>query len=189
MRCECELSEDAVSGVPVSALLHEARRNKYGSVPGLDDEELADPEELERQIMLDEWGPILALPVRHESHGVRPAIDEEGQVDWGAFGTVDFSRMRPEFDRTAYKAGKLREELRDVLIMLSIVQRRLAGRAKYQVLRYVQMGVIVEEHIVSEDMRAFARLYLRARRMQEQIAELGDLGEAQLRQEMARLLA
>ena len=49
MRCENEFAEDEVEDVPVSALLHEARRNRYGSVPGLDDEELADPEELERQ--------------------------------------------------------------------------------------------------------------------------------------------
>jgi len=163
---ENEFVEEEVEDVPVSALLHEDRRNKYGSVAGLDDEELADPEELERQVMLQEWGPILLLSNRHEPRGVRPAIDEEGRIDWVAFGTVDFERIRPSFDKVRYKADKLKDELENVLIMLSIVGRRLAGRAKHQVLRYVQMGVIVEEHIVSEDMRAFARLYLRAKRLQ-----------------------
>ena len=55
---------DGVGGVRVSPLISVERRNPYGSVPGLDDEELATPEELERQVMLAEWGPVLALPVR-----------------------------------------------------------------------------------------------------------------------------
>ena len=37
-----------VDGVPVSALFAEDRVNRYGSVAGLDDEELATPEELPR---------------------------------------------------------------------------------------------------------------------------------------------
>jgi hypothetical protein len=186
---ENEFADDEIEDVPVSALLHEDRRNKYGPVPGLEDEEPADPAELERQVMLQEWGPILALPNRHEPRGVRPAIDEEGRVDWGAYGTADFERIRPSFDKARYKADKLKDELEDVLIMLSIVGRRLAGRAKYQVLRYVQMGVIVEEHIVSEDMRAWARLCLRAKRLQRQIAELREVSREKLRQEMAWLLS
>ena len=40
---ETEFGEivDGVAGVPVSALLSVGRKNKYGSVPGLDDDELA----------------------------------------------------------------------------------------------------------------------------------------------------
>ena len=64
MRNENGFAEDEVEDVPVSALLHEERRNRYGSVPGLDDEELADPAELERQVYLQEFGPVLALPWR-----------------------------------------------------------------------------------------------------------------------------
>jgi len=55
--------EDAceyVTDVPVSAVLLPLKPKRYGSVPGLEDDELADPYELERQVMMDEWGPILA---------------------------------------------------------------------------------------------------------------------------------
>ncbi len=61
---------EEVDSVPVSALLSEQRRNPYGSVPGLDDEELASPEELERQVMMEEWAPVLALPVQGKASGV-----------------------------------------------------------------------------------------------------------------------
>ena len=49
--------------VPESVLLRRELVNKYGSVPGLDDSELADPDELERQVFVQEFGPLLALPV------------------------------------------------------------------------------------------------------------------------------
>ena len=84
--------------VPESVLLRAERENKYGSVPGLDDEELADPDELERQVFLEAFAPVLMLP-RPRSSGCRPDIDEHFGVDWGAFGTVDFDRFRPSFDR------------------------------------------------------------------------------------------
>ena len=49
---EEETSFVVVDGVvvPESALLQRERGSRYGSVPELPDEELADPEELERQI-------------------------------------------------------------------------------------------------------------------------------------------
>ena len=65
MKHETEFEDECeVEDVPVSPLLSEDRKNRYGSVPGLDDEELAEPWELERQVTLQEWGPVLALPVR-----------------------------------------------------------------------------------------------------------------------------
>lgn len=180
--------ENDIDGVPVSALLHEERRNKYGSVPGLEDDELAEPAELERQVYLQEWGPVLALPNRHEPRGIRPAVDEEGRPDWGAFGTVDFERTVPDFNRARYKADKLRDELENVLIMVSIVKRRLPGRAKYLVLKHLRMGLIELEHIVNDDMLMLAKLYLRAQRIQEQIAKLKVVSRERLKQEMAWLL-
>jgi len=48
-------------------LVKREQANRYGSVEGLDDEELADPEELERQVFAEEWAPILALPERTTS--------------------------------------------------------------------------------------------------------------------------
>ncbi|MFC1604034.1 hypothetical protein ACFL5F_03310, partial [Planctomycetota bacterium] len=93
--------------VPVSALLTVQRGSRYGSVTGLDDAELADPVELEREVVLEEWGPVLALPVKGNRSSIRPVVDESGGVDWGAFGTVDFERQSGEFDKARYKAEKL----------------------------------------------------------------------------------
>lgn len=36
--------------------------NRFGSVPGLEDEEFADPYELERQVIRGEFEPVLMLP-------------------------------------------------------------------------------------------------------------------------------
>ena len=160
--------------VPEPALLHVERRNQYGSIPDLDDEELADPEELERQAIREQWGPVLALPSKARQSSIWPAVDESGGVDWGAFGTVDFDRIVPDFDKARYKADKLREQLKDILITFSIVKERLPGKAKNLVLKYLRMGIIELEHIASEDMLCLARLYLRARAIQKEIAELEE---------------
>lgn len=158
--------------VPESVLLRVERDIGYGSVPGLDDDELASPAELERWVMIQEWGPILVLPVRGQQGGFRPEVDESGYIDWGAFGTIDFDRLTPPFDRARYKADKLREELKDAVIMLSIVMERVQGNSKYVVLKYLRMGLIDFEHIVDGDMRVVAKWYLRVRRLREQISEL-----------------
>jgi hypothetical protein len=62
MQDEQETSFVIYEGVmaPVSALRAAERVKQYGSVPGLDDDELADPNELERQIYREEFGPMLA---------------------------------------------------------------------------------------------------------------------------------
>jgi len=44
---------------PESVLVKREQANRYGSVEGLEDDELADPEELERQVFAEEWAPIL----------------------------------------------------------------------------------------------------------------------------------
>ena len=71
-----EYADCEVEDVPATALLSEHLKNRYGSVRGLDDEELATPEELERQVFLEEWGPILALPVRGRTCAITPTMDE-----------------------------------------------------------------------------------------------------------------
>ena len=106
------------------------RDNGYGSVPGLPDEELADPAELARQAFIADWGPVLSLPVRGVYGGFRPAIDEEGELDWGAFGTVDFERLQGPFDKTRYKADKLEEQVRDAAITLDMIAARLTPESK-----------------------------------------------------------
>ena len=166
--------------VPESAVVKRQRPDPYGTVPGLDRDELAQPEELERQVFYKEYGPILALPVPKDRSGFRAAIDPVDGTVYGAFGTVDFARCRGKFDRVRYKADKLRERLKDATIMLSIVIQRVPGRAKYGVLRYLKMGVIGMEHIVDQDMRAVAKWYLRVRAIRGQI---GELVEARRRRE------
>ena len=178
--------EFEVDGVPVSPLLSRQKPNRYGSVPGLDDEELASPEELERQVFMEEWWPILRLPVRHRKCPIQPNIDEYFGVDWGAFATVDFERYSGGFDKARYKADQLREKLRDVLIMISIVSRRLP-KAKYQVLKYLRMGVIDLGDIENVDMYELARLYLRVRRLQREIRRLRKASRARARRQLAEV--
>lgn len=175
--------EDVV--VPKSALLRIERGNRYGSVPGLDDSELADPVELERQVYQQEFGPVLALPVKARSSWIRPVVEESGYVDFGAFGAVDFERLCP-FDKMRYKADKLREQLKDLTIRMGLVKERLPCKAKYLVLKYLKMGIIELEHISSFDMLCLARLYLRARRLRDEIWRLEQISEARRQRRLER---
>ena len=185
MKQAIEFENVQVQDAPVSPFLKVQRSSRYGSVPGLDDDELADPFELERQVMEQEFAPVLELPSRGRSSGIRPDVDESGGLDWGAFGTVDFERTRPPRDKLRFKAEKLREERRDVMLLLGIVKQRVPGRAKFLVLKYLRKGVIELEHLASHDMRALGRLYLRARRLRQEIAQLE---EASWRRQRAALL-
>ena len=173
--------------VPASALLRRDRGNRYGSVPGLDDSELADPDELERQVLRQEFGPVLALPVKASRSSIRPEVDENGNLNWGAFGTVDFDRYSGGFDKARYKADKIREQLDDLRIMFSIVSDRIKAEAKYLVLKYLRMNIIGLEHIVNEDMRALARLYLRAMTLQKEIGDLRQASERRRQRQAAAL--
>jgi len=164
---------DEVDDVPVSPLLVVKRCNPYGSVEGLDDEELADPDELERQVMAELWGPVLMIPLKKRHSDIRPAVDENGRLDWGAFGTVDFERSHP-FDKLRYKAERLKEQVKNVLMMASMVEERLPAEAAAEMLKCVRRGIIDVDDIVSEDMRALARLHLRALRLQKEIRELQE---------------
>ncbi|MCJ7655252.1 MAG: hypothetical protein MUO97_08165 [Dehalococcoidia bacterium] len=184
-----ESYDDEDDEVPVCEYLPQDSFNKYGSVPGLDDEELADPDELERLIYQQEFGPVLALPVKGGGSWIRPVVDEAGMVDFGAFGTVDFSRTIPEFDKVRYKADKLREQLKDLAIRMGLVEERLPGKAKYLVLKYLKMGIIELEHIVSFDMLCLARLYLRVRRLRDEIWRLEQVSEVKRQRMAERLLS
>ena len=165
---------EEVDDVPVSAILTVQKRNPYGSIEGLEDDELADPDELERQVMAEEWGPVLMIPVKKGHSGIQPAIDESGGVDWGAFGTVDFERSRPEFDKAMYKAEKLKEKREDLVIMMEIVAGRLPRMAVRQVLKQVRLGIIELDDIANEDMRALSKLYLRTLQVEKEIRELAE---------------
>ena len=173
--------------VPESALRRAERRNPYGGVPGLDEEELAQPEELERQVMMEEWGPVLALPVQGKAGGFRPELNENG-VDWSPFASVDFERTMPECDKARYRADKLREKLGDLVILIDLVKRRLP-KAMYSVLKYLRMKVIGLEHVTSDDMRALAKLDQRARQLQKEIAQLRTASWERQKEACRRMLA
>ncbi|MCK4342541.1 MAG: hypothetical protein KAY37_12550 [Phycisphaerae bacterium] len=185
---EEETSFVVVDGVvvPESALLRRERGKRYGSVPGLPDEELADPEELERHVHIEEFGPILALPIKGAQRGVRPAIDETGGVDWGAFGTVDFERSMLAFDKARYKEERLREKLKDVLIMAGTATRHVRVDARRLVLRHLRQGTITLDDIADSDMLALARLHLRIWRIQDEIARLRGVRAKRQQEEFAR---
>lgn len=172
MKYENESDEtNEIDDLPASSAVVVLRPSRYGSLRDLPDDELADPAELEQQAIMQEWGPILALPARGRRGAFHPSVDETGKVE-GAFGSVDFDRVRADFDKARYKADKLREQRKDVLILLGIVKERLPGKAKYLVVKYLERGFIEIDDIVSEDMVALARLWLRAKRLEEEIAEL-----------------
>lgn len=186
---EEETSFVVVDGVvvPESALLRRECGKKYGSVPGLPDEELADPGELERQVYIEEFGPVLTLPVKGGQRGIRPAIDETGGVDWGAFGTVDFERGMPAFDKARYKEDRLREELKDVLMMAGAAVRHVRVDARRLVLRHLRQGTITLDDIEDADMLALARLFLRVWRIQEEIVRLREARAKRRQEESTRM--
>ncbi|MCY2953563.1 MAG: hypothetical protein NTU53_16530 [Planctomycetota bacterium] len=148
------------------------RESLYGGVPGLDEDELADPAELQRVAFRDDWGPVLALPDRSRHSGIRPAIDEFGHLDFGAFGTADFERLYGEFDKARYKADRLAEELRYSLIRRDTAMEHIPGPAKYQVLDYPHRDVIDFDHIEDLDRQDIARWDGRARKLRDEIRSL-----------------
>ena len=174
MKSTTSKESEYIDDIPESPILKVLRPSIYGSVPGLDDDELADPDELEQQVYREEFKPILTLPIKVKRGGIRPDYDESGKVDFGAFATVDFERMYGEFDKARYKADKLREELGDVTIMIGIIKERIPGSAKTKVLRLVWKGKLELEDIVHEDMRALAMWFLRALKLRQEIIQLKE---------------
>jgi hypothetical protein len=164
---------EVFDGVEVaeSPLLKRQRSNRYGSVADLDDEEAIDPAELERIYLKSEFAPILALPVKTRRGWIKPNIDEDGTIDIGAFGTVDFDRY-VSFDKARYKAEKLQEELLNERLMIEIISGHIKTTAKYKVIRYVLKGILDVDDIVDVEMYCLARRCLRARRLQREINEL-----------------
>jgi hypothetical protein len=162
--------------------------SKYGSIPDLPDEELADPEELERQVFIKEWGPILELPVRG-APTIKPNIDENGCADWGAFHTWDFERVSPKFDKVGYKLDRLREELHDAGIMISIIRRHVPRDKMNKTLELVGIGHLATADIADEDLRGLARFHLRARRILKEIERIQAQRRRRKEREVAAMLA
>lgn len=160
-------------GVEVAApvLLKIERPDRYGSVPGLDDSELANPDEIERCVLRVELEPLLLLPVP-KSKWYSPAWDTHADVDFNAFASEDFDRLRPEFDKARYKADKLKEQLKDVLIIFAMLNERVKKTVKYKLLKLVGVGRIEADQIKDWDMWQLAKSYMRALKLIEDIQRL-----------------
>jgi hypothetical protein len=158
--------------VPAAALRREQRRTRYGTLADLPDEELADPNELERVVYKEMWWPILRLPQQRWECPIRPNIDEDGRVDWGAFGTVDFDSYRPEQSKLRYKAEQMKEQLKDHVNLLRMISDRIPGRAKYRILQLVRKGVLDTDDIEDWDMWQLAVSYMRAWRFRHEIEQM-----------------
>ena len=166
------MNETRIEGIPVSAVLTIERSDRYGSIEGLEEDEMAGPVELERQAHLKDYGPIMALPYRGRKGGSRPDIDESGDIEWGAFGSVDFSRLMPKFDKMRYKIDRLKEELADATIFIDIIRDRIPGNDKYVILKQLKMGLIELEHITDPEVHSLARHCLRAWRLRREIRDV-----------------
>ena len=160
--------------VPEAVIVRRERKSKWGSVSGLSDEELASPAEIERQAMRAEFEPLLTLPDSGAERGACQLFESSGGVKWGSFGTVEVDGREGRRVEARYKKEMLREQLKDVLILFSIVSDRLPGSEKHLVLKYVQMGIVKLDHIKNHDMRALAKLYLRAQRLRKKIAGIEE---------------
>jgi len=169
--------------VPESSLLQRERKDRYGGVLGLDDSELADPVELERQVLRQEFAPVLALPVM----GVRRALDfdQDGCIDFGVGGTVKFNRTMPIFNKARYMADKVKEKIKDLVIRFSIVNAGINGKDKYRVLKQVNKGIIAPEHINNASMKALSRLFLRIQRLRQKLSQLREAGMKRQQQRTA----
>ena len=173
--------------VPVSPLLKRERSNRYGSIPDLDDEELIEPAEIDRLYLREVFAPILALPVKTKKGGIKPNIDEDGSVEWGAFGTVDFDRYT-EFDKALYKADKLREELFHERLMVELITGQIKTTAKYKVMDYVMADVLDVDDIKDFNMYCLAKRCLRMRRLQREIDELTERSRKRRHQKAEKVL-
>jgi hypothetical protein len=173
--------------LPEPALLKQVHRSKYGTLPDLSEDELADPDELEKQVYKEELGPVLSLPVKNKRSQLWHSI-ESGHIDFGAFATVDFERTQPEFDKARYKADRLKEKLQDLIITFSIVSERMPCKAKYKVLKLLRMGIISKEHIANDDMLALAQLYFRILKLKQEISELKKASMARKQRKLKAFL-
>ncbi len=177
-----------VDDVPVNPLLVPVREHRFGGVSGLDEDELADPAELERQVMREQFGLVFDLPAG-EGTSIRPRVDEDGQVDWGAFGSVDFERLQPAIDKVMYKADKLREQVKDLVIRLDIVNQRVNVKQKWRVIKYVRMGWMDVDNIQHLGLWELAKLYLRIIRLKDEIVKLDEVSRERRKQQARALWA
>ena len=176
--------EDGVEVVP-AAWIQAENNNRYGSVPGLDDSELASPAELERAYYQELWGPVLLIPCKKSNSS---AWDINSSSDYNAFATVDFDRMRPEFDMTGYVRGKLFEQVKDLMIKMKILAERIHGIRKYKILRLVGKGIIKVDDIQHWDMWQLAVMYRQVWKLRRNIERIEEQSEKRLEEQHQKWL-
>ncbi len=160
---------DLIADLPVRGNLTIEQPSRYGSVPGLDDEELADPAELERMIFRRDFEPILRLPTPRQRDGIQPVVDEDGHLDWGAFGTVDWERIAGPFNQARYRVERLSEELQNTLYLLGTAKEKVAAPDRFLVIKEIRAGRCTFSDIADPEVREFTRLYLRANRQRAEL--------------------
>lgn len=175
MAFDRDLDAEPIDDLPVRATISVERSNPYGSVPGLPDDELADPGELRRMAFVNDWGPILQLPEPRPRKTFYPTLDEDGHIE-GALGSVDFDRLYPR-DKARDKASILRDEIRSLEIRREVAIDHLPGPAAFKVQRYLSQGVIDFDHIENEHMQTVVRMDARIGRLRDQISDLRETSE------------
>lgn len=174
--------------VALSAVLKPIRNNGYGNIQDWpDDEELASPDELERAYYQELWGPVLQIS-KPKSVSNNSVWECHTDIDFNAFASVDFERLMPKFDKVKYKADKLKEQLKDLAIMISIVNKRIKDSAKYKVLKLARVGIVDVDDIRNWDMWQLAKLYLRALKLRKQITGLQEASICRKEQQFQKWL-
>jgi hypothetical protein len=161
--------EDGIEAVPPAWVKPVER---YGVIEGFDENDYASPKELERIYYEQLWGPVLMLPEQKKSDNA--AWKCYGDLDYNAFASVDFDRMRPEFNKIKYKADKLQERLKDLMIMIRIKLESIDDNRKYKVLRLVGKGHLEPDDIRHGDMWQLGLLYRRAVNIKKEIGRLRE---------------
>lgn len=158
--------------VPPPAIVKRERPDRYGSVPGLDDSELANPHKLLQKVYYEMWKPILDLPKAVNDGRPRPTMDEQGNLDWGAFGTHDFEQLYENFDWRRSRREELQGELQHTQLMRELVMERVNPSLAWRIIRLVRQGVLDLDHITDENMRAVAKWDLRVQRARGELQSL-----------------
>ena len=91
--------DEPVDDVPGSSWLRQ-KGNRYGTVPGLPANEFANYDELGRQVLMEQSGPVLMLPMRAQQNEYRPGSNESGGIDFEACAADEFERTVAEFDKS-----------------------------------------------------------------------------------------
>ena len=171
------MKENEIDVAVEKVVVQRLKEDRYGTVEGLDSDELADPAELERLVYLQMFEPLLSLrssSSRRSGGCIRPAYDIDGFADYGAFDSIDFKRLVPSFDKARYKIDKLREQLADTVIRLGIVCARIDSGNKYLIMKHLKEGVVQLDDITDMDLWNMGRLYLRSLRLKKEIKDIQE---------------